>query len=94
MGNVLKVNYDYDNEVEYVEFSEGTTVGPKTVTSPDWYTLFGADSSVTIMRGGTKATTNDVKTNDIAYFIKELNIALVYSKKVTGIYESATPNKG
>ena len=40
-----------------------------------------------------KASLSEVNTNDIVYYMKEYNTALVYSKKVTGIFESATPSK-
>jgi len=93
MGDVLRINYKSNGEIDYIMCSSGTTIGPKTVSSSDWYSSFGTDSSVTVMRDGLKSSVSDVKTNDIAYYIEELDIALVYSKKVTGIYESATPNK-
>lgn len=69
------------------------TVGPKTVLSSNWYEDFGAHSSITVMRDGVKSSVAEVRINDIAYYMEEYNTALVYSKKVTGIYESATPNK-
>lgn len=93
MGDVLRISYKSNGEIDYIMCTKGSTQGPKTVKSSDWYTVFGADSSVTVMRDGVKSSVADVKTNDIAYYLSELNIALVYSKKVTGIYESATPNK-
>ncbi len=69
------------------------TIGPITVLSPDWYEEFGADSSLRVMRDGETSSLSAVMTNDIAYYMPEYKTALVYSKKVTGIYESATPNK-
>ncbi len=92
MGDIVRVSYSKNGEIDYVLCTSGKTEGPKTVKSADWYTGFGATSSVTVMRDGVKSAIADVKTNDIAYYLKELDIALVYSKKVTGIYESATPN--
>lgn len=93
MGDVIRVSYKSNGEIDYIMCTEGSTIGPKTVYSTNWYEQFGADSSVTVMRNGEKASVTDVKTNDIAYYLKGLNIALVYSDKATGIYESATPNK-
>lgn len=93
MGDVLRISYKSNGEIDYIMCSSGTTVGPKTVNSSSWYSSFGTDSSVTVMRDGVKSSVSDVKTDDIAYYLEELDIALVYSKKVTGIYESATPNK-
>ena len=69
------------------------TVGPKTVLSSNWYEEFGADATLRVMRDGVKSSVSEVRINDIAYYMEEYNTALVYSKKVTGVYESATPNK-
>lgn len=93
MGDVLRVNYKSNGEIDYIMCTKGSTVGPKTVASQGWYASFGADSSVTVMRDGVKSSVSAVQTNDIAYYLKELDVALVYSKKVTGVYESASPNK-
>ncbi|MBQ3553297.1 MAG: S-layer homology domain-containing protein [Clostridia bacterium] len=69
------------------------TVGPITVTSSFWYEELGADSAVKVVRDGVESSVSAVRMNDIAYYMVEYNKVLVYSKKVTGIYESATPNK-
>ncbi len=69
------------------------TIGPKTVSSSVWYEDFGADNTLTVVRDGVKASLSEVITNDVAYYMVEYNTALVYSKKITGIYESATPTK-
>ncbi len=69
------------------------TMGPITVLSSNWYEEFGADSSLRVMRDGATSSLSAVMTNDIAYYMPEYKTALVYSKKVTGIYESASPNK-
>ena len=92
MGDSLRISYKSNGEIDYIMCTSGQTTGPKTVSSADWYTELGADPSVTVMRDGVKSSAADVKLNDIAYYLKDLNIALVYSKKVTGIYESASPN--
>ena len=94
MGDILSVSYKDNGEIDFVIYEKGTTVGPVTVKGTNWQTSFGVDTStVTIMRDGIKASALDIKTNDIAYYSKDLDMVLVYSKKVTGIYESATPNK-
>jgi len=69
------------------------TIGPITVTASNWYEELGADSSVKVVRDGVESSISAVRTNDIAYYMVEYNKVLVYSKKVTGIYEAASPNK-
>lgn len=94
MGDVLRISYKSNGEIDYIMCTKGSTQGPLTVKSSTWYSSFGADaSSITVMRDGVKSSVSDVNTNDIVYYLSELDIALVYSKKVTGIYEAATPNK-
>ncbi len=94
MGDTIRVSYKSNGEIDYIICTKGLTQGPLTVKSSLWYSSFGVDSStVTVMRDGVKSSVSEVKTNDIAYYLEELNIALVYSKKVTGIYEDAQPNK-
>ena len=94
MGDVLRISYKSNGEIDYIMCTKGSTQGPLTVKSSSWYSSFGANaSSITVMRDGVKSSVSDVKTNDIAYYLQELDIALVYSKKVTGIYEDASPNK-
>ena len=70
-----------------------TAIGPITVTSSFWYQDFGDPSSIRIVKDGENATLSDVKTNDIVYYMKEYKTAVVYSKKITGIYEDALPDK-
>lgn len=93
MGDMLRISYKSNGEIDYIMCTKGSTIGPKTVTSQGWYSSFGTDAGVTVMRDGVKSSVSAVQTNDIAYYLKELDIALVYSKKVTGIYEAAYPNK-
>ncbi len=89
--NTLNANAKGSQEKYLNAFNR--TVGPITVTSSDWYEELGADSFVKVMRDGVKASVSEVRTNDIAYYMVEYNKVLVYSKKVTGIYEDASPNK-
>ena len=69
------------------------TVGPITVTTSNWYKELGADTSARVLRDGIETTISAIMTNDVAYYMEEYNKILVYSKKVTGIYEDALPNK-
>ncbi len=94
MGDVLNVKYKQNGAIDYVIYEEGNTIGPVTVSGTSWYSSFGVDpDSTTIMRDGAKTALSEVKVNDIAYYSKDLDMILTYSKKVTGVYESATPNK-
>jgi len=94
MGDILSIKFKDNGNVDYVVYEEGATQGPVTVTGGNWYEGFGKDpSSATLMRDGEKSAISDVQLHDIAYYSKDLNMFLVYSKKITGVYEDATPNK-
>lgn len=49
--------------------------------------------NLTVYRDGKAATISDIKANDVVYYNKKTNIMDVYTKKVTGIYYEALPNK-
>ncbi|MGN0182062.1 MAG: S-layer homology domain-containing protein [Candidatus Ornithomonoglobus sp.] len=93
MGDTIRIRYKDNGEVDYINYSKGSMDGPIKVTSSSWINRFAADSSTKIMRDGTKASASDIMTNDIVYYSSALNMVLAYSKKVTGVYESASPSK-
>lgn len=93
MGDTIRIRYRDNGEVDYISYSEGSMEGPIKVTSSDWLSRFETDSSTKLMRDGIKVSAADIKTNDIVYYSKALNMVLAYSKKVTGVYENAAPSK-
>lgn len=92
MGDILYVKMN-GASVDYVNYEKGNMEGPVMVLSSDWMSSLGANSSTQIMRDGAKASQSAVLANDIAYYSPDLNMVLVYSDKVTGIYEDASPTK-
>lgn len=93
MGDLLSVQRDSSGKIEYITVREGSLVGPVTVRSNTWYQDLSVNENITVMRDGVKCTTDDIKTYDIVYYSADLNMVLAYSKKATGIYETASPNK-
>ncbi|MGM9937024.1 MAG: S-layer homology domain-containing protein, partial [Candidatus Ornithomonoglobus sp.] len=93
MGDTIRIRYKDNGEVDYINYSKGSMDGPIKVTSSNWINRFATDESTKIMRDGTKASATDIVTNDIVYYSSALNMVLAYSKKVTGVYESASPSK-
>lgn len=92
MGDILYVKMN-GATVDYVNYEKGNMEGPVMVASSEWMSAVGANSSAQVMRNGSKASSSDVQINDIAYYSPDLNMVLVYSDKVTGIYEDASPTK-
>lgn len=92
LGDIIYVRRDLNGEIEYVSIEDGNVQGPITVRGDNWADSFRA-SSPTVTRDGEKSSLSEIQPYDIAYYAKDLNMVLAYSKKITGIYEKATPNK-
>ncbi len=93
MGDLISVQRDKAGNVEYITVRDGKVTGPLVVRNESWYRELSVGEGMTVMRDGVKCSVDDVKTYDVVYYSKDLNMVLAYSKKVTGIYESAYPNK-
>lgn len=95
MGDVLSVKWDTSTgKIKYINVEDGDVEGPVTVKSSNWYDSLGVNvNSASIMRDSVKVTAEDIQFYDVVYYVKDLDIVLAYSKKVTGIYEKASPNR-
>ena len=93
MGDLVSVQRDSRGAVEYITVRDGKVTGPVVVRNSAWHQELSVGSNITVMRDGVKCTANDIKIYDVVYYSPDLNMVLSYSKKVTGIYESAYPNK-
>lgn len=93
MGDVIRIKYKTNGEIDYINYSEGNIEGPIKVTSDSWINSFDTNSSTKFVREGVQVDSDSIQTNDIIYYSNELNMVLAYTTKVTGVYESATPSK-
>ncbi len=94
MGDVFYVSYNDSGAVDYLTYNKGQLVGPVTVSGSNWLSsLSGMSSDATIIRNGSKSTQAAVSNYDIVYYSKEMQTVFAYHNRVTGIYESAAPNK-
>ncbi len=92
MGDIVYVKYDTNGDIDYISIDEGNVVGPITVVGSLWSDNITDFSSYNITKDGSSISASDINTYDIVYYVPDLKLAIVYSKKVTGIYESASPN--
>lgn len=94
-GDVIKLFKNDAGVIDYAMIQTDKMVGPVTVSAAGWQVQLGISNTdgLTILRDGSKATAGDIETYDIAYYSKELSTVWAYSKKVTGIYEKANPNR-
>lgn len=90
MGDIVYVKYDQNGGVDYVSIDEGNVIGP--ITAAGAWTDNVDLSGYSITKDGASINISDINTYDIVYCVPDLKLAIVYSKKVTGIYESASPN--
>jgi len=85
VGDTVTTYKTANGVLDYGMVNTQNLEGPYTVYNTEAY------KNAIVIRDGIK--TSEVKVNDIVYISKALNTVWAYSKKVTGIYESALPNK-
>nr|WP_312576605.1 S-layer homology domain-containing protein [Sedimentibacter sp.] len=93
VGDIVKVSSSGGN-IDYVVVSGNKMQGPVIANNSNWNSIFNIDdTNVSVMRNGNKSSVSDINTNDVLYYSQSLNTLWAYNKKITGIYESASPNK-
>ena len=81
-------------DIEHIVMDNGEIEGPLTVNSISINTIKSAVSSVAkYYRNDKSASASDMAVNDIVYYSKKLDTVWMYSDKILGIYEKATPSK-
>lgn len=91
MGDILRVKKVGTN-IDYITWQNGNLEGPVTVSATGWGSNWNITSSTSVMRNGVSSSYSALQNLDIAYYLKDLDLVLAYSNKVTGIYEKASPN--
>ncbi|MBQ3114972.1 MAG: S-layer homology domain-containing protein [Clostridia bacterium] len=93
-GDILTTYKNSEGVLDYGILNKDTLEGPIIAYSNEWYKSYGLDiGNYTVIKDGTKSTANSISRYDVVYYSKALNTVYAYSKKVTGVYESASPNK-
>ncbi len=87
IGDTLKIFKTKDMVTDYGVLSTDLLKGPITATSKN---VIATNENTTFIRNGVQA--NGYELNDILYYSEKLNTVWAYSKRVSGIYESASPN--
>lgn len=92
LGDILRVKTS-GTGIDSITCQSGDILGPTVVSSTGLQsTGWDVTSSTRVMRNGQIASTDGLEAYDIAYFMPEMDLVLAYSDKVTGVYESASPN--
>ncbi len=93
LGDTVFVKYNQAGDIDYISYQKGEMKGPVTVMSLQTLADFDLNSSSVFMKNGSKVSKSEITLNDIVYYSKDLNMVLAYSKKITGIYQNASPNR-
>ena len=90
VGYGLSLSKKADGSVDYITVESNSLDGPFIANT----SVINSYRSVkNIIRDGKKSSADELMNNDVLYHSKALETVWAYSKKVTGIYESASPNK-
>ncbi len=90
IGYIISVSYNENGSVDYATIESKGLNGPEIATPS---VINSYKNLKTVIRDGKKTTIDSLKENDVLYYSDALETIWAYSKKITGIYESATPNK-
>ncbi len=93
-GDSISLYRNHLGDIEYVIIGTESLKGPFTVknlsTLENDYDI--SDNAV-FMKDSKVVSKSQISINDIIYVSDEMDLVWAYSKKVTGVYESALPNK-
>ena len=93
MGDIVRIRYRSDGEIDYISLSDGSMDGPIRVSGENWINNFDINSQTKIMRDGKQVAQSSIELNDIVYYSSSLNMVMAYTRRFTGVYEDAIPSK-
>ncbi len=88
VGDTLKIYKTGDMVTDYGVLATELLKGPITATTKS---VIATNDATTYIRNGSQSSGYEL--NDILYYSEKLNTVWAYSKKVSGVYESASPNR-
>ncbi len=92
-GDILRVIYDADGDLDYLVHEKDNLNGPYVVYSDNWMVANGIDTTASVIRNGKTATLSDITLHDLVYYSKQMNMVWAYNDRITGTYEKAIPNQ-
>ena len=83
-----------NGDIENIVMDNAEIEGPVTINSININTIKNAvSSSAKYYRNDKAASAYDMTVNDIVYYSEKLDTVWMYSDKILGVYEKATPSK-
>ncbi len=92
-GDVISTYRNANGVIDYALVKTGETEGPFIVRNTSWVSTYGLENMSTFIRNGSKVSSGTIAVNDVIYYSKSLGTVWAYNNIVTGVYESASPNK-
>lgn len=93
LGDRLRVKRLSAGDIDYITYVEGNVLGPVTAVGDNWQTSWNVPSDVKVTRDGASVSASAIKSYDIVYYLPDMNMVMAYSDKITGVYETAEPNR-
>lgn len=82
-----------DGKIDTASLLNNAVKGPIIVRDSDWSVGLGFDvNAATVFKNDAKTTAGSITFDDVVYYSKELRTLWVYSQKVHGTLEAASPN--
>ena len=92
MGDTVSIYKTDSGEIDYISINKGNLSGPYVYKSVESLRVSNVEDYL-ILRNGSSIEVEDLEQNDIYYYSEDLGIIMVYNTKITGVYNSATPNQ-
>lgn len=93
-GDTVYIMKNASGNVDYITLTTDNMAGPYTVSGKSQLSSYGIDTaSAIVMRDGVKSSVDAIEANDVVYYLGDINTVFAYSRKITGVYEKATPNR-
>ncbi|MDR0425300.1 MAG: S-layer homology domain-containing protein [Clostridiales Family XIII bacterium] len=81
-------------EVDYAAALSSNMIGPFTVKGSSWASETGlAGLTYSVYKNGKEASAPDIRQYDVLYFNASRTVVWVYDRKITGVYEKASPSQ-
>lgn len=88
----LGYKLDTNGDPDYNALLQSTMDGPVVFTGGNLYSALGFTPTA-VYRNGSAATTASLQSYDVLYYSAARKTVWAYSRRITGTYEAATPNK-
>lgn len=89
---VLGHKLDADGNPDYNDLLQGSMDGPLVYTNGNLKETLGF-TPTTVFRNGATSTIEAIQPFDVLYYSSAQKTVWVYARRITGVYESAAPNK-